>query len=80
MEQWIKLFTDIPKKSMYLLNQGRETNYYLQDRLIDKIVAPLFPITSPIFPWGISRTERISSLGSLPSAFRLSTTRKKDIL
>lgn len=59
--------------------EWRKTKYYLQDSLIDKIVAPFFPIIHPIFPGGTSRTERISSSGPFPSAFSLST-RKKHIL
>lgn len=54
---------------------GREVmeEIYLQDSFIDKIEAPRLPITHPIFPGGTSRTERISSSGTLPSTTRLST-------
>lgn len=52
---------------------------YLQDSFIDKIEAPLLPITRPIIPWGTSKTERISSSGAFPSFTRLSEKHVKPI-
>lgn len=45
---------------------------YLQDSFIDKIEAPLLPMTHPILPGGTSKTDRISSSGATPSTIRLS--------
>lgn len=50
---------------------------YLQDCFIDKILAPRFPITHPIFPWGTSRTHRVSSSGASSSAIKLSAVMKQ---
>lgn len=52
-----------------------EIEWYLQDSFIDKMEAPLLPITRPIFPGGTSSTERISSSGASPSTIRLSARR-----
>lgn len=56
----------------YYLLEGGKQNIYLQESLIDMIVAPFLPITRPIFPLGTSRTERISSSGASPSTVNLS--------
>lgn len=49
------------------MQREREREVYLQDSLIDKMEAPLLPITRPIFPGGTSITDRISSSGALSS-------------